>query len=117
MVPRKAARFVFNDFSTYSSVTAMLQELNWHSLQDRRIQSVFYKIINNLVDVDFTSYLIPSVSQTGGHHFKFRQLHTRINSFQSSFLPATICEWNSLPANVVNSVDVEQFTEKLNNLY
>ena len=77
---------------------------------------MFYKIINNLVDVDFTSYLIPSVSQTRGHHLKFRQLQTRINSFQHSFLPATIREWNSLPANVVNPVDVEQFTENLNNL-
>ena len=27
---------------------------------------------NNLVNVDFTSYLTPSVSQTRGHHFKFR---------------------------------------------
>jgi len=34
MVQRKAARFVFNDFLTYSSVTTMMQELNWYSLQD-----------------------------------------------------------------------------------
>ena len=61
--------------------------------------------------------MIPSVSQTRDHHFKFRQLQTRINSFQHSFLPATIREWNSLPADVVNSVDMEQFTEKLNDLY
>jgi len=78
---------------------------------------MFYKIINNLVDVDFNSYLIPSVSQTRGHHLKFKQLQTRTNSFLYSFLPATIREWNSLPANVVNSVGVDQFTEKLNNLY
>ena len=29
MVRRKAARFVFNDFSSYSSVSSMLTELNW----------------------------------------------------------------------------------------
>ena len=58
MVQQKAARFVFNDYSSYSSVTAMLQELKWSSLQDRRIQSrliMFYKILNNLVEVDFNS--------------------------------------------------------------
>jgi len=114
MVQRKAAQFVFNDFLTYSSVTAMMRELNWYSLQDRSRLVLFYKIINNLVDVDFNSYSIPSVSQTRGHHLKFRQMQTRTNSFLYSFLPATICEWNSLPAKVVNSVDVDQFTEKLN---
>jgi len=72
---------------------------------------------NNLVDVDFKSYLIPSISQTRGHHLKFRQLQTRTNSFLYSFLPVTIREWNSLPADVVNSVDVGQFIKKLNNLY
>jgi len=94
----------------------MMQQLNWYSLQDRRIQSklvMFYKIINNL-DVDFNSYLIP---QTRGHHLKFRQMQTRTNYFLYSFLPATIPEWNSLPANVVNSISVDKFIEKLNNLY
>jgi len=34
----KAARFVCNDFSSYSSVTAMLNNLKWNSLEDRRKQ-------------------------------------------------------------------------------
>ena len=70
MVQRKAARFVFNDYSSYSSITAMLQELKWNSLQDRRIQSrliMFYKILNNLVEVDFNSDLFPSERSTRGH--------------------------------------------------
>ena len=36
MVQRKAARFVFNDYSRHSSVTDMLNQLNWQSLEKRR---------------------------------------------------------------------------------
>ena len=31
MVQKKAARFVFNDYSRHSSVTDMLNQLNWQS--------------------------------------------------------------------------------------
>ena len=36
MVQRKAARFVYNDYSRHSSVTDMLNQLNWLSLEKRR---------------------------------------------------------------------------------
>ena len=74
-------------------------------------------VLQNLVEVDFNSDLLPSETPTRGHQFKFRQLQTRINSFQHSFLPATIRDWNSLPADVVTSASLDNFTDKLNNLY
>ena len=74
-------------------------------------------VLHNLVEVYFNSVLIPSETPTRGHEFKFRQLQTRINSFQHSLLPATIHDWNSLPADVVTSASLDKFTEKLNNLY
>ena len=33
MAQRKAARFVFNDYSRYSSVSNMLHQLNWETLK------------------------------------------------------------------------------------
>ena len=45
-VQRRAARWVMNDYSWYSSVSAMLHSLNWPSLQLRRRISrlqTFYK--------------------------------------------------------------------------
>ena len=36
MVQRRAARYVFNDYSRYSHVTPMLQQLGWRSLMQRR---------------------------------------------------------------------------------
>jgi len=35
MVQRKAARFVFGNYSRYSSVSAMLNELDWRTLEKR----------------------------------------------------------------------------------
>ena len=39
MVQAKAASFVFSDYSMYSSISKMLQELQWNSPQERRIQA------------------------------------------------------------------------------
>ena len=54
MVQRRAARFVKNKYKRTESVTAMLNELGWHSLSKRREDArliPFYKIINNLAKV------------------------------------------------------------------
>ena len=49
-VQRRAARWALNDFGRYSSVTAMLQQLSWPSLnschQIFRLQTLF-KIIHH----------------------------------------------------------------------
>ena len=49
MTKRMAARWVKNQFSPYESVTNMLSELGWRSLEDRRIDArliMFYKIVH-----------------------------------------------------------------------
>ena len=99
MMQQKAACFVFSDYLTYPSVSNMLQELQWNSLQERRIQArlvMFYKIIHNVyvVEVDFSTHLHPMQTVTRGHQLKFKQLPTRLDLFQHSFLPATIRDWN-----------------------
>ena len=56
-VQRNAARFVLNkpyNYQSPSSVTTMLQQLNWPTLEDRRKaadQILMFKVINNLVAV------------------------------------------------------------------
>ena len=58
--------------------------------------------------------VVHSISTSRGHQQKFNHLLARINSYHHSFLPATIRKWNSLPRDVVNSSDIQEFT---NNLY
>jgi len=93
MVQRKAARFVFNDYHRYSSVSHMLQQLNWDSLERRRTKAIivmFYRIINNIVSVEFSNFLHRSFSLTRGHDMRFQTIPARINSFYHSFLLTAI---------------------------
>jgi hypothetical protein len=66
-VQRRAARFATNKYRNTSSVGNMLQHLEWRSLQDRRKDSrlnMFYKIVNDKVEIQKTDRLIPQKRQT-----------------------------------------------------
>ena len=59
MVQRRAARWVTNRYSSYDSVSAMLGNLGWRSLENHRYDSrlaMFYKIQYGLVAVLMPSY-------------------------------------------------------------
>ena len=93
MVQRKAARFVFNDYYRYSSVSNMLQQLNWDSLECRRTKAIiimFYKIINNIVAVNFSNFLHRYFSTTRGHNMKFFTISASLGAYYHSFLPTSI---------------------------
>ena len=77
MVQRKAARFVFNDDSRHSSVTDMLNRLNWQSLEKRRDDLtllMFYKIINQHIDVPYNHILQKPFNFTRSGNRKFLHL-------------------------------------------
>ena len=60
MVQRRAGRWVLNDNSPYSSVSDMLEKLNWHTLEQRCADSrlvLFYKIIYGYVAVPLPTYM------------------------------------------------------------
>ena len=54
-VQRRAARYVVGDFQKTSSVTGILKELNWETLEESRIKSrirTLHKIITNQLAID-----------------------------------------------------------------
>ena len=60
MVKRRAARMVYSDYRRTSSVTPMLQQLQWTNLQERRAQAkviMVYRIVYDLVDIPVSSQL------------------------------------------------------------
>ena len=98
MVQRRAARMVFSDFKSTSSVTPMLRQLQWSTLQERRAQTqvvMMYRIVYHLVDIS-SYHLTPTIS-VRGHNMKFLVPYARTSIYQKSFFPDTIRLWNSLP--------------------
>ena len=85
----------------------MLDTLKWPTLENRQNAAnliMFYKVLNGHVCVEFHNYLHLNRSSTRGHDLKFMQLPTSIDVCLYSFLPSTIHLWNSLPAQVVQSL-------------
>ena len=117
---RKAARYVTNRYHNTSSVTDMLDHLQWEILEARRTKcqlSMFYKITNNLVDIHPETYLSRTSSRTRANHsLKFRQISTKKDYFKFSFFPRTIPVWNSLPAVVAEAPSLAQFKRELSSL-
>ena len=102
-VQRSAARFAWRDHKHTSSVTAMLQKLQWDSLQERRAHSrviMLYRIRNDLVGIPASTYLQPVTSHTRGSETRYRQIQCNTNLYSYTFFPTAICLWNTLPVDV-----------------
>lgn len=117
MVQRRAARFVTGDYKTTSSVTSMLSQLNWDTLQERRrIAKVImlYRIVNNLIEIP-TTHLIPRGATviTRGHDIRFLVPFSRTKGHQQSFFPSTIRLWNELPTRAVSAATLDGFKDSL----
>lgn len=112
-IQRRAARFVFNDYSRYSSVSAMLADLNWQSLEERRIindLTMFYKINFNFVNISFPAEIKLGFQGTRrSHDYKFMPLSSSVNAYKYSFFPRTIPVWNGLPFSVIHASTVNHF--------
>ena len=83
------------DYRRTSNVTAMLDTLQWDTLQHRRLlahqATMFYKIRNgtvNMVNISISQRftLNPRLAR-GSHHLRFHQVNTNVNSYESSFYP------------------------------
>ena len=64
MIQYRAIRYIFNDYSSSSSVTNMRSKLNLPTLKKRREISsltMFYKIKHNLVNIKFPDNIHPSL--------------------------------------------------------
>ena len=115
MLQRRAARWVKNSYSSYDSVSNMLEDLGWRSLENRRIDSpltMFYKIIYGYVAMQIPSYFEKPQRYTRHMHpLSLRQIHTSTTYYQQSFYPATIVLWNRLPPDLVLRADLDSFKE------
>lgn len=116
MVQRRAARFVLNRYDRKSSVTKMLTELNWETLEKRRTRAratMLYKVRHQLVAIPQPTIMVPCPTTTRPH--RILPPHCETDSYRFSFFPRSIQTWNSLPHNIVEQGSLTSFKRALDN--
>ncbi|XP_072176986.1 uncharacterized protein [Diadema setosum] len=108
MVQRRAARFTLNRYHNTSSVTKMLQVLDWTTLEQRRENDrliTMYKIHNNLTHISAQDYSIKQVTQLtrASQPHSYQVPYSRTESHRHSFSPRTVRNWNSLSSEIVSA--------------
>lgn len=113
-VQRRAARWATRDYQYDSSVSKMLNKLQWRQLDQRRIDSrlvMMYKVTYDLVAIPVTEYLIPNRRESKFiHPLAYRQISTPTNYYKYSYFPRTVVHWNALSTNIVMLPTVAQFS-------
>ena len=109
MVQRRSARRILHDFSSTSSASALVAQLQLENLQSRRTSdrvSMMYKIINGLVDVNPAALLEPSNRSSRGHQAKLQIPHSQTDTYLHSFFPSSIRLWNSGPVDTSSTTSL-----------
>ena len=99
-----------------SRVTAMLADLQWNTLQQRRMQCktvMLYSIVHQLIAIPTTPFLIPGRSFRG-HDMKFMIPQSLVNVHLHSFFPSAIRLCNQQPFFFnVSALSLETFKDRL----
>ena len=115
-VQRRAARWVTRDYRYTSSISTMLQDLKWRTLDQWRINSrlvllYIYKVTYDLVAIPATDYLVWNTRpSTRTHSLAYRQISTLKDYYKFTFFPRTIIHWNALPAHIPVLPTLTQFS-------
>ena len=116
-VQRKAARFVSNDYRRDSSVTAMIKDLNWNLLQERRFvtrMTLLFKSFNNQIAIPVPHYAnIATRSVRGQHQYSLYNIRANTDQYKYSYFPRTIRCWNLLPYNLFYCNNADSFQNHL----
>ena len=90
-VQRRGARFVCANYRREASVTKMLEELGWESLQERRLHqrlSMMSHIVGGRVAIPAEEHLIASSTRTRSQNsIKFRHIGTKTLIYKNAFFP------------------------------
>ena len=88
MDQRRCAHYVTGNFDRTSSVTFLLNCLNWPTLEERRHQyclAVMYRMLHNQVDIHWQSFLTKTSSCTRGHSCQLSVPFCKNHVYASSF--------------------------------
>ena len=113
-VKRMAARFVKSNYSRYSSVTAMMEELKWEPLENRRKRNsltMLYKAVNGLIAIQTDELKLPqrSTRRYPDPSCHFIELRSNSDTLRYSFFSCIIRDWNDLPDYIIKSSSIVIF--------
>jgi len=96
-VQRRAARFVKIDYHRTTSVSGLVRDLGWQSLENRRKNArlaLFYKGLHGLSAIPCDSLRRPVRNSRHSDSDTFTILSSRLDCYRYSLFPRTISEWN-----------------------
>ena len=107
MVQRRAAQWTTSDYDRTTSVTSLLHQLDWQTLEEKRS-------VARLSLIQSSKWVAPYIQPTHRisrycHSMTFRQIHTGKDSYKYSFFPLATVQWNALPENVATSPSPDSF--------
>ena len=116
MVQRRAARFVLGRYHNTSSVSEMLNQLQWESLEHRRKVAclvMFYKIQHSIVAIQMPSVVSIPERPRPGHPHQFQVPFCSTEAYRQSFFPKCIRLWNALPVSIAYQSSLPLFKTAL----
>ena len=122
-IQRRAARWVKCDYSRDTSVSGLLEQLQWPTLEKRRKISrltIFYKMLSskNEIAIPIPQYVeVPGYATRRASQSNFTTIRPNTDSYKFSFLPRTIREWADVPPDTKTADSVDGFKLKLFKLY
>ena len=115
-VQRRAARFVVNRYHNTSSVSCMIDKLQWPSLKHRRKVArltMLRKILDEEAAFSMKNIKAAPPRRRRGHSRQLVQIQCRTDYRKYSFLPNTIREWNCLPSSAVEAATLDSFKSRV----
>ena len=117
-VQRNAAIFVCGEYRRGPgiSVTALLKELQWPSLADRRLiarLTLFYNAHTGTISIPLCNLLDRSDSRTRGAKNNDKYISTKNTAFGQSFFPKTVKDWNTIDNETKESPTTLAFKNSL----
>lgn len=114
MVQRRVARWVLSDYRFQSSVTAMIDQLGWVTLEQRQKRNrliQLYKIINGYTPgTELPATYHPQTTTTRHYHpSRFILPAANTTNYQFSFFYRTTKDWNDLPSNFYDASTLTTF--------
>ena len=93
-IQRRAARFIYSDYKRTSSVTAMMNELGWKPLNERRKEQrlvLLFKIVNDLVAIPAENNIEYNQRPSRTSNSKqIKVLSATTEIYKHSFFPRTV---------------------------